>query len=317
MKKSCTFAILLSVVAFFAGCKLTIFTFDAPDNAQTGTIITLTLTGEAKENNDGASKYGVVLQLPEDWFVISADANAGFPQPLIASSDFIPLYTPEAGNKIWIGTYSFPGSGDRTVSANIRIITGDFSGNYGDRKNFTIKAVAGVLRDGRWKTDDPVDIFDFHQITQDKYVEVISVEKIQDTISPSRVLENQIQLSYCGCNDKKISVDWTEYDEESEGDVVMYQVYYYGPCLYSPCTWNSQSVMAGTKTFSINNVTEGEVYSFKIAALDEAAFKEIPDESQYTDNIVTIKPETWDVGGDGRIGLEEAIRALQIVSGQH
>ena len=66
----------LFCLLFLIGCKLTITTFTAPDTANTGSVITLTLSCTATDMNDGSSENGIVLQMPTGWSVLYGTVSA-------------------------------------------------------------------------------------------------------------------------------------------------------------------------------------------------------------------------------------------------
>ncbi|MEA2108948.1 MAG: hypothetical protein U9P07_05965 [Pseudomonadota bacterium] len=214
---------LLAGSLLLGGCQLSMQSFTAPDAADTGTVITLSFDGEAVDIGDGASEHGLVLQLPGNWTVLSAIADVGAPMTisLTENSAYESLYTAEAGCKVWVGTSTNSGEGDRSVTGTVKILVGEFAGSIGDVQSFSLKAMAGALRDGAWMTDDPAGIFDFGVVTEEPYVEGIEVTKVFDDSPPAPITT----LTVTDLCDGQALLSWYGYDEAGQGDVVQYNIY--------------------------------------------------------------------------------------------
>lgn len=260
------------VVFLVIGCKLTITSFTAPDSAESGEIITLKVTGDATDG-DNATEYGIVLQIPENWEVISTTTNICNPvlntcYDLDENQYYSALYTPEPMYKIWIGTQSWTGiSGGRHITSTIKILTTPFDGTYGNSKNFTLKAIAGVYRDGAWQTDDPAGVFNFSALTSDKYVETINVTKVNDITPPA-----QIPLTYTDFyNGTDIRFDWSAYDENAQKDVMEYRIYQSTSYFTNVSGMSYIKKTFGTYTHEISGLTPGQTYYFAVTAVDEVS----------------------------------------------
>ena len=285
MKRYLGFLLLaLSVGLLLSACKLSITSFVAPDTTETGTVITLNLSCYAEDIGDNATKHGVVLQIPENWQIISAKAQANsHVGTLNEQPDYELLYTAEPGYKVWVGTSSQTGSGDKTVTMTIKVLTGDFDGNLGDARTYTLKAAVGVYRNDAWVTDDPEGEFDFSNITEEKYVESIIVTKVEDNEPPDPVSTLKAEDLLTGSD---IRLDWSDYDEDAQGDVVSYRIY------QSTSSFDDVSGMtpidtvpAGTFTYQVSGLTEGMEYFFAVTAVDE-----VPNENKGV-TAVSIVPQ--------------------------
>jgi len=174
-----------------AACKLTISSLQGPDTSETGAIINLTITGQGTESSN-TTEYGLILQIPEHWEVISANVSVMITQyPLKENLAIESLYSPQPGYKVWAGTTT-----ERYgVLATVSLCVGNLPGNEGDMENYVIKAMAGASRSGTWCTDDPQDVFDFAAVTKSKYLKSITVTKTfdQGIFIPDPNLESAIR----------------------------------------------------------------------------------------------------------------------------
>ncbi len=180
----------LSAALFLSGCKLSLLEFTAPQTADTGGVIVLNLRGlgQATRGAD-ATEYGLILQLPDPWQVISGNVSfslAGLSTQnykLEENEEYARLYTPESGYKIWVGVcspFTFPRwNQDLEIMSSINVSVGDFEGEVNDNKSFYLKAAAGALRNNIWVTDAPRDKVDFAGITDAEYVEPIFITKVE------------------------------------------------------------------------------------------------------------------------------------------
>ena len=162
------FAIILVLIT--AGCKLSVLRVTGPSTALPGQIITIYVKGTSVSvTDDGVTLYGLILQLPDNWEVISARATIAGNYDLIERTEYEALYTPEPGQKIWVGTATesdqFIGNGTATVLISVGSTTGQYR----------IKAAVGSYRNDAWTTDDPAGKFVFSDITEGKYLDTIIV----------------------------------------------------------------------------------------------------------------------------------------------
>jgi len=182
----CLFLLLALVLS---GCKLSVTTFTAPDAALTGDVIVLHLDGKAIPAGTPAAEYGLVLQIPESWQVISGKASVSPPGlgSLMATDykirenpAYAERYRPEPGHKIWVGTCTpFTGWPQMAaVTASVNVVVGDFEGEEGETRTYHVKMAAAALRNGVWTTDAPPNFFAFSAMTHETYVESIDVTKI-------------------------------------------------------------------------------------------------------------------------------------------
>lgn len=305
------------ILFVFVGCKLTVMTFDVPSAAETGEVLNVTLTGQS-EDVEEASKYGLVLQLPTGWSVLSAEAQASLEKyELTQDSTLAGLYTVPSGYTVWAGSASESRNRNQNVTANIRILTGSFGGSELSTKTFSLKAAVAAYRSGSWEAEDPSGIYNFSGMTSEPHLEIIQVTEITDTTAPSPVLADQISATMECCADNTITLDWSAYDEAAQKDVVEYKIY-----RKSGIGMELLATMdAGKQKYLITPSQEGMTYQFAVTAVDE-----VSNESTLEGAVMTYKAECpkytqtqleqFDVGADGVVGLPEAIRALQIVSGQ-
>jgi hypothetical protein len=270
MKKTVITAIACCLMVLtLAACKVSISDFSAPDTCETGTVMTLNLNGFAEDIGDNASEHGIVLQIPNDWTVLSGNTVlSGVRVQLAENPLYETLYTPEPGYKIWVGTGYESGSGDKTISASIKILVNDFTGNAGDEKMFTIKAAVGVFRDDTWRTDDPDGIFDFTSIIEDKFIEDILVKKaVADNIAPDKIqtLTNDTYL----CNNS-VSLSWFGYDETMQGDVTQYHIYK-DTALFDNVSGMTPiaTLPLGTSSYTVSGLKPGTEYFFAVTSVDE------------------------------------------------
>ncbi len=258
--------ILLTGLLLLSACQLSMQTFTAPDTADTGTVITLSFEGVAMDIGDEASAHGLVLQIPDNWTVLSAKANvSGLPLSLTESPAYESLYTAEAGCKVWVGTSTNSGEGNRLVTGTVKVLVGEFAGSVGDVQSFNLKAMAGVYRDGAWTTDDPEGVFDFAAITGEPYVEEIQVTKVLDDTAPAAITTLTIEDS----GDGQAGLFWGEYYEAGQGDVVQYNIY------QDTVAFTDVSAMTPVTTLPCGTFAEiislpyGVEYFFAVTAVDE------------------------------------------------
>ncbi len=266
MKKRLSFLpFVLFSVLLIAGCKLSITAFTAPDTAETGEIITLTFSGQAVDEGDNTGEYGIVLQIPESWGVMKAVRT----RPIIGDvsirekPDYAALYTAESGYKVWVGTCTENGTGNYPVTATVKVLTGSFSGTV---QSFNVKAIAGAFRNGGWTSDDPRGIFNFASVSDDKYVESLTVTKVTDQSPPAQVNLSLID-PYSGTD---VLLYWNGYDEESQKDVVEYRIYQ-SSAAFSDTTGMSyiQHPVSRDKSYPVSGLTYGNTYYFAVSAVDE------------------------------------------------
>jgi hypothetical protein len=270
MRRFYPFLFPLFCLVFLVGCKLTIATFNAPDTANTGSVITLTISCIASNVSDGSTMNGIVVQIPDGWSVLNGRASTGANSGnLIEDAGIAGLYTVETGNVIWAGTISPPGSitEGSTVSFTVKVLTGNFSGSTGQTQVFNLKAVTGGKRSGVWETDDPENVFDFASVSSDKYNKSITVTKVDDIIAPNPVFPIVASL-YSSSNAVKLS--WSGYNEDAQGDVVKYRVYRSETDFADISSMTPiGEVTTGSFSFIDDNVIPGNGYHYAVTAVDE------------------------------------------------
>jgi hypothetical protein len=154
--------ILLSLLV--SGCKWSIVSVTGPSCVSDGQTITIYLEGSCESEEEAPNLYGLILQIPDSWDVLSASATVGsYSYDLTEDTQYTHLYKPERGYKVWIGTTTEPQDEAQDGSATVYISVGGCSGQV------QIKAAAGSLRNGEWTTDDPAGKFNFAEITEQKY----------------------------------------------------------------------------------------------------------------------------------------------------
>jgi len=258
--------VLFAGVLVLGGCRLTINSFLAPDTVDTGTVITFTLQGYAEDISDNDTLFGLVLQIPDTWTVLSAKVTAPIGMSLAENPTYEPLYTPEAGYQVWVGTGSTHSGENQTITFAVKVLVGEFTGLIGDVESFTVKAATGVYRDGAWNADDPEGIFDFADITGEPHVEEILVTKVLDETAPAMVTT----LAVTDLCNGMAQLSWSGYDEEGQGDVVHYNIYqdtsYFNDIsAKTPVT----TVPLGTFWYRVNSLSYGTEYHFAVTAVDE------------------------------------------------
>ena len=311
MKRYISFLVFLLMSLSLSGCKLSISDFVAPDTSETGRVITLSLSGYAEDIGDNVSEHGVILQLPENWEVVCAKTDIFSPFSnswLTEKPAYELLYTAEAGYKVWVGTSSIAGSGDRTVTATIKVLTGDFSGDAGDTSTYTLKVCAGVYRNGDWVTDDPEGEFNFSNITDEKYVESIIVEKAPpDDVPPDPVSTLTAEDLCTGSN---IRLDWSGYDEDGQGDVVKYHIYQsesYFTDVSGMTPIDDGTLHAGIFTYTVEGLTAGVEYFFAVTALDE-----VPKENKSVTPVSIVPQEPGSISGGVTDEYDNPIEGLWV-----
>ncbi len=270
MKKKTILSVITAVATLFLlSCELEFYTFTAPESAETESLITLDLAGRAIDNGDAAAEYGVILQIPADWKVVSGSAHFGvpFPNPLTEQPAYALEYTPEPGYKIWVGTIlQTPWKGDKNVSCAINVLTGNFPGDFGDKEYYTLKAAAGAFRNGQWVTDDPFGEFDFTFIVDDLHVESIELTKVEDVTAPAPV--SNLDIYNEARNRAAIHIDWSDYDEAAQGDVAGYRIYRYNESFSNVTGMEFIEAPAGAAHATVVAPSPGAWY-FAVTAVDE------------------------------------------------
>ncbi len=272
MKKKATLsAITVFITLFLFSCELEIYTFTAPDSAETESLITLNLTGRAIDNGDDASEYGIILQIPMEWAVVSGYVNLncswGDRQTMTEKALYESEYTPEPGYKIWVGTiFRTPNTYDCNISSAVTVLTQELPGALGDTENFTLKAAAGAFRNGEWVTDDPPGEFDFSNIVDDIHVESMELTKVEDVTAPAPVSELNVYDGTLSC--AEIHIDWSDYDEASQGDVASYRIYQDDEPFWNVGGMEFVEEPAGTTHATVSGLFQG-FYYFAVTAVDD------------------------------------------------
>jgi hypothetical protein len=169
------FVIIIPLILLISGCKWTILCVTGPKCASTGETVTIYIEGTCESEENSPTQYGLILQIPSSWLVLSAKATVGgISYNLTEHAEYASLYTPELGQKIWVGTTTEGSDSTENGIATVVLSIGDNGGQ--------IKAAAGSYRDGAWTTDDPAGEFNFVNITEQKYIHSISTA---DTCIPA------------------------------------------------------------------------------------------------------------------------------------
>ena len=160
----------LQLTLLTSGCKWSIVSITGPNCASTGQTITIYITGASQDEESSPSLYGLILQIPDSWGVLSATATttAGSYDTLTENTQYASLYTPEPGHKIWVGTATKTENQITKGTATVQLSVGDCTGQV------QIKAAVGSYRNEAWTTDDPLGEFNFLNITEQRYVDTIS-----------------------------------------------------------------------------------------------------------------------------------------------
>lgn len=265
-------SILIACMFSMTGCKLSIFDVLAPDSTETGRVITLSFNGTAQDEGDNADKYGLVLQIPQNWEVLRAEFDAGFiPWDLDEDPEIASQYTAEPNYKIWAGSYTSSGSESRNVTAEAYILTGNFAGNFGDILDYKVKASVGAMRNGVWEADDPKNVLDFSSIDSYPYSQEMSVQKVEDTQAPDPIegLNVDIRKSFDGSDDL-LNISWYSYDEKAQGDVVGYRVYIEDEKFTDVSDMTPEITRGpGKKSCTFSNISNGQEYYIAVTAFDE------------------------------------------------
>jgi hypothetical protein len=256
MRRKSFLLIYLSIlIVSLASCRLTITSLTAPDTAETGEIITVTVAGRAL--SDGGNEIGIVLQIPEHWEVFDETLD----------SRYMERYTPEPGYKVCLGTQRAGISNiSNTYSRDVKLLTRPKQGAaIGSTEIINIKAATGYLKDGVWISNDPEGVYNFSQISDDLHVEQISVTTVEDTTPPDYV-ECLVKDYHTGSD---IQVTWYSYDEASQKDVLKYRIY----SSMSPSPVLDFELLvevpAGQFSYEVSGLTPGLTYYYIVTAVDE------------------------------------------------
>jgi len=157
---------------FTAGCKLQLTGITGPDQATARTEITLTVSGSGTEADDQSTAYGLVLQIPASWEVLSATATAtakinskSRDYNLSENKTLEGFFTPEPGCKVWAGSAEESHNYSCDVAAQITIRTGGLGDTANLQEAFTIKAIGAVKRNETWVADSPAKTYSFQNVT--------------------------------------------------------------------------------------------------------------------------------------------------------
>lgn len=314
------YLIIISIIVFGmgTGCKLSVTSSSLATTANTGTVVTLTVSGNASDIANYASKiHGAAIQIPEDWTVLSAAVldNENNTHTLTENTAFADAYLPESGKKVWGGVYeTFGVSGDFSLILTVKLLTGDFYGNPGTTRTDTIKFSVGAYRNSVWEADDPADLLDFSAITSGMFVKTITLTKVDDVTAPASVSGTQLKLYYQeSSSDNRIVVDWSLYNEASQGDVTAYHLYYDTTPFTTTDGMSPIQIPAGQLSYELDNVESGRLYYVSVNAVDEQSNEAVSVNPRAIYTSTDQNP--CDINNDGKYGLEEAIRHLQIVVG--
>lgn len=178
------FLVVIQMTLFISGCKWSIMSVTGPNCASSGGTVTIYVEGSCETEANSPSVYGLILQIPNSWFVLSATATAGgYSYNLTENTEYASLYTAEPGHKIWIGTATAGNDSQETGTATVRLSIGDCGGQ--------VKAAAGSYRNDVWTADDPAAEFNFANITEQRYVHSVGccAWKRQSSPSPTSLLK--------------------------------------------------------------------------------------------------------------------------------
>jgi hypothetical protein len=304
MQRFYHYLLTLFCLIFLMGCKLTVETVSAPDTADSGSVIPLTVSCTATNMSDGSYVNGVVVQIPAGWTVLNGKVEAGgFNANLAENSEIANLYKAEAGHVIWAGTInSNRGEEGSNVSFTIKVLTGNY-GNTGQIQVFNLKAVVGAKRAGAWITDDPESVLDFAAVTEAKFQKSITVTQIDDTTAPEPI-SNLVVGRIFPDNPLDVQVTWYGYDEDAQGDVVAFRVYrstndFSDVSGMSPIA----EVNAGTDFYFDQSVLFDNGYYYAVTAIDEIGQENHSVSTSYIYTYVpgSIRGTLYETGGTTRI----------------
>ena len=185
------FLTVIQMILFISGCKWSIVSVTGPNCASSGETVTIYVKGSCESETNSPSVYGLILQIPNSWFILSATAIVGdHSYNLTENTEYAFLYTPEPGHKIWVGTATESSNSQKTGTATVRLSIGDSGGQ--------VKAAAGSYRNDVWTADDPASEFNFANITEQKYVHSISTAPLNETPLPdtgqTKCYDNSVEI---------------------------------------------------------------------------------------------------------------------------
>jgi len=179
--------VVILLLLLSSSCKLEISSISAPENIETNGVFTLHIQGQGISADDNTTAYGIVIQLPETWEVLRADATIHglIPERYVLQEDpaLEGLFSSEPGYKVWAGTAMRNGTSGYPVSCDVKIAVGEVDDDLGQVYQYDIKVVAGAYRNGEWQSDDPEGIIDFAQIAEDgKYARMFTVTVVEQPV---------------------------------------------------------------------------------------------------------------------------------------
>jgi len=236
MKKRFLCGSVIVIAFLLSSCKLTITSFDAPAAIGIGEVITLTINGEATKADKFATTFGIFLQLPDNWEVISAIAKLdGDASDYVLSHNTYDasLYNVPSGYKVWSGIspveiinnfLKHPDGGKITVTMKVR--TGgvvNIGCSLGQTYFLKVAAASGIS-DNKWFRDDPPEISDFSDITDDKHVKPIVIK--DDSCLSATDPDLRLIFSCLKYQDKqyRLSLDYTPVSNDPSGIYWKYAV---------------------------------------------------------------------------------------------
>lgn len=187
------FLVVIQMILFISGCKWSIVSVTGPNCASTGGTVTIYIEGTCESEENSPTQYGLILQIPNSWVILSATATVGGGSyNLIENVEYASLYTAESGQKIWVGTATQSLDFTENGVATVRLSIGDSDGQ--------VKAAAGSYRNNVWTTDDPAGEFNFANITEQKYVHSITISATIPTVTTKAVSAITVSSASSGGN---------------------------------------------------------------------------------------------------------------------
>jgi len=237
MKKRFLCGSVIVIVFLLSSCKIIITSFDAPATTGIGEVITLTINGEATKADKFATTFGIFLQLPDNWEVISAIAKLdGDASDYVLSdnSGYDSPYSVPSGYKVWSGISSVesrivnilnnPDGGKISVTMKIR--TGgvvNIGCSLGQTYFLKVAAASGSFN-SKLVMDDPSETSDFSNITDDKHAKSVMIK--DDSCLSATDPDLRLIFSCLKYQDKqyRLSLDYTPVSNDPSGIYWKYAV---------------------------------------------------------------------------------------------
>lgn len=166
--------IILLLLTILSSCKLSITSISGPGSVFLNDAFFVTVDGYGTDQGDDADSYGIVLQIPENWQVLGANATiqpSELEKYILQEDHWLQtLFRPEPGYKVWAGSASESRTGSHSVKVRIKIVP---RGTVG---TFWIKAIAAAHR-FKWVADDPARTYSFQNINDSSHRMTITVKR--------------------------------------------------------------------------------------------------------------------------------------------